>query len=315
MQRFQPHEDLVAFTLPKIDQRNPPALRISAERVLERIGAGDWSPAEFDDLVAISQTAAEGIGRFEDIRHDDRSTFVRRHGRSERRVIDDATTAEVTQESLDLVHGDGVADADIDTAAFLKRATPVDADQFPLRVEQGPARVAGVDGCIGLDAVGVFQNRTGRILIAVDAGDDAEGYGGAEVGGQQERIAGGETLLSDAHRVAVGDHGGGKVVAAQELDQSHVARGVDAHHDRVVEFAVIHATLHVVTAGLGHMEVRQCVTIGRDHHAGSAARRLLRPKDRQGRHAGPLHGRHARILRGAERCGQFRNHGRSNGRR
>ena len=141
----------------------------------------------------------------------------------------------------------------------------------PLRVEQRPAGVAGVDRGVGLDAVGVFQQRAGRRLVAVHAGDDAVGHGRLEVGRQQERVADGEAPVADLHLVAVGQRRGGKVVAPQQLDQGHVADRVDADDHRLVQVAVGHAAFHVVAGRLHDVEVGQGVAIGRDDHARAAA--------------------------------------------
>ena len=85
----------------------------------------------------------------------------------------------------------------------------------PCGVEQRPAGVAGVDRGVGLQAVGVFQNRAGRILVAVHARNDAVGHRGLKIGRQQERIAHGEAPVADAHLVAVAQFGVREIVAAQ----------------------------------------------------------------------------------------------------
>ena len=81
----------------------------------------------------------------------------------------------MAEEVLDLVDRDGIADADVHAAALFERAAAVDADQPALGIEQRAAGVAGIDRGVGLQAVGVFQQRAGRILIAMHAGDDAVG--------------------------------------------------------------------------------------------------------------------------------------------
>ena len=77
----------------------------------------------------------------------------------------------------------------------------------PFGVEQRPARVAGVDRGVGLHAVGVFQQRARRVLIAMHARDDAVADGRLKVGGQQKRIADREAPIADVHLVAVGQLG------------------------------------------------------------------------------------------------------------
>ena len=44
--------------------------------------------------------------------------------------------------------------------------------------------------------------------------------------------------------VAVGQFGGGKIVAAEQLDQGHVAGRIDADDHGVVQLAVGHAAFH-----------------------------------------------------------------------
>ena len=85
----------------------------------------------------------------------------------------------------------------------------------PVGVEQRPAGVAGVDRGVDLDAVGVFQKRPGRRLIAVHAADDAVGHGRLKVGRQQKRVAHGEAPVADAHRVAVAQRRVREIVAAE----------------------------------------------------------------------------------------------------
>ena len=114
---------------------------------------------------------------------------------------------------------------------------------------------------------------------------------GVKVVGQQERIAGGERPVADAHRVAVADLGDGKVVAAQQLDERHVADGVDADEHGVVELAVGQAALHRGAAGGGDVEVGEREAVGRDEHAGAAAgARGVEHGDRRGRGPGDRRG-------------------------
>ena len=138
-------------------------------------------------------------------------------------MVDDPAAVQDAEEVLDLVDRDGVADADVHPAAFLERAAAVDADQPALGVEQRAARVARIDRGVGLEAVGVFQQRAGRKLVAMHAGDDPVGDGRLQVGGQQEGIAHGEDPIARADLVAVAQFGAGEIVASEELDQGHVA--------------------------------------------------------------------------------------------
>ena len=168
----------------------------------------------------------------------------------------------MAEEILDLIDRDGIADADVDPAPFFERAAAVDADQPALVVEQRTAGVAGIDRRVGLQAIGIFQQRAGRILIAMHARDHAVGDARLEIGGQQERIADRKAAVAGPHPIAVGHFGSGKIVAAQQLDQGHVAGRIDAHDHRVVQPAVDHAALHRHAGGLGDVEVRQGVAVG-----------------------------------------------------
>ena len=166
------------------------------------------------------------------------SSVVGFHAERQRGVIGVHAGLELRQEVLDLIDRDGVADAGVDPAALLERAAAVDADQFALHVEQRAAGVAGVDRRVDLDAVGVFQQRAGRILIAMHAADQAERHGGREVGGQQERIAHRQRPIAGLHLVAVAQLGVGELVArllGQQLDEGHVADLVEADQDGIVK--------------------------------------------------------------------------------
>ena len=126
-------------------------------------------------------------------------------------MIDDPAALQMAQEPLDLVDRNRVADADVHAAALFERAAAVDADQPAVGVEQRPAGVAGIDRRVGLQAVGVFEQRAGRVLVAMHAGDDAVGDRRLEIVGQQKRIADDVGPIADPHGVAVAELGGGKV--------------------------------------------------------------------------------------------------------
>ncbi len=91
-----------------------------------------------------------------------------------------------------------------------------------------------------------------------------------KIGRQQERITHREAPIADLHLVAVGNLGGGKIVAAVQLDQPDVADRIEPHHHCVVQLAVGHAALHERAAGPGDVKIGQGVSIGRDHDAGAA---------------------------------------------
>src|SRR5207302_10796821 len=116
--------------------------------------------------------AAIGVGCFEDIGNTNAS-IGHGHRRAERGMIDDAARLQAAEEILDLIDRNRIAHADVDAAALLEAATAIDADQIARRVKQRAARVAGVDRGVGLEAVGIFQQRPRARLVAVYAGNDA----------------------------------------------------------------------------------------------------------------------------------------------
>ena len=154
-------------------------------------------------------------------------------------MIHDPAAVQVSQKILDLVDRDRVPDADVHPSALLERAAAVDPDQLPPGIEQRPTGVSGVDRGVGLKAIGVFQERSGGILIAVNARDDPLTDGRVKVGRQQKRVAHRETGFARFQRIAVAHFRRRKIVSPKQLDQCHVARGIHADNDRVVELAIV----------------------------------------------------------------------------
>jgi len=164
-----------------------------------------------------------------------------------------------------------------------------------LGVKQRSARVARVDRGVGLDTVGVLQERSGRVLVAVNTRDDPVGDGRLEVGSQQERVTHCEAPIAGLNLVAVGHLGVREVVASEEFDQRHVAHRIDAHDNGVVELAVGHTALHGVAARSNDVEVGQRVSIGRNNDSRPAAP-AAGGEDGQHRHIGLGHGGDPLIL-------------------
>ncbi len=192
----------------------------------------------------------------------------------QRGVVGVQSGAQMAEEVLDLVDRDRVADAGIDAAALIERTAAVDADQFALHVKERPAGIARVDRGVDLDAIGVFEQRPCRILVAMHAGNQAEGDGGREVGREQERIAHGQRPVALLDLVAVAQRGEGKLLAlrfGEQFDQRHVADLVDADDNRVVEHAVGKTALHDRSGALHDVEIGQRVPVGVDQDAGAAA--------------------------------------------
>ena len=122
----------------------------------------------------------------------------------------------------------------------------------------------------------------------MDAGDNAAGDRGLEVGSQEKRVAHGEDPVAGPQSVAVAEFRVGKVVAAQQLDQGHVAGRIEPDDHGVIDPAVGHAALHGIAAGMRDVEVAQGVAVGRDDHAGTAPL-PCRIEDRQHAAAGLGH--------------------------
>ena len=176
-------------------------------------------------------------------------------------MIENAAAVQVPPELLDLIDGNRVSDADVDATAFLERAASVDTDQPPVAVEQRSTRITGVDGGIRLDAVGIFQDRPGWVLVAVNARYHSEADGRLQVRGQQEGIADGETPIPDADAVAVTQFGHGEVVPAEQLDQGHIAGRIDRNGHRVIETPVGQAAFQVIPDRRDHVEVGQRISV------------------------------------------------------
>ena len=191
---------------------------------------------EADDFIAVAQAAAVGVAVVEDVVDDDAAIGIGRNGCTERCMVHHAAALQEADEAFDLVDRNGVADADVDAAAFFERAAAVDADEFAVGVEHRAAGIAGINSGVGLQAIGVFEQRAGWILVAMHAGEDAVGDRGFEILGEQKRVADDVDPFADAAGIAVAKLGGGKVVFAEEFDECDVAardRGRPAPHRRI----------------------------------------------------------------------------------
>ena len=73
----QSHDDGMAAAGPPVDERHPPAGRQRAKHVLEGVDGADGPAREGDDLVVIPQPAPPGIGRLQDVRHEDAAVGTR----------------------------------------------------------------------------------------------------------------------------------------------------------------------------------------------------------------------------------------------
>src|SRR5581483_2361490 len=117
-------------------------------------------------------------------------------------------------------------EADADVASVRRQNLRVDPDQLAARVHQRPARVALVNGRIGLE----------EVLEAAAAHDIGRAALGANDAGRHrfadaERIPHGKANISDAHRVGIAElqhwH-----VAFVDFQNRQVARGIRANYSR-----------------------------------------------------------------------------------
>src|SRR5690606_10667264 len=96
----------------------------------------------------------------------------------------------------------------------------VDTHQVAIHVHQGSARVAGVDGRIGLDEV--FKSVNAQ-LTAAQGADDATGDGLPNA----ERVADGQNTVPHGQCVGVAQHDHGQFVEF-DLENGQVGVGVGA---------------------------------------------------------------------------------------
>ena len=272
MHASQPDENLLTAATAAIHQRHTPAGRQRAEHILECIDGADTAARQRHHFVVVSQPALPGIGRFEDVRHDHATVGAGGHRGAQRGVIDQASPLEQAEKVSQLVGRDGVAHPHVDAATLLERCPPVDADDPALRVEQAAAGVARIDRGVDLQAVGIFEDRAGRKLVAPRARHDAGADRRLKIRGEQKRIAGGEAEITHLDLIAIGKRGEWKVVAAEEFDERHVASWIEAHEHRVVEAAVGQPALHRDASRLHNVKVGERIAVGADEHPRAAPR-------------------------------------------
>src|SRR4051794_6935023 len=154
---------------------------VAGDRVGDVLRRGDLPAVDGGDDVAVADAGLVGgtaAGRLLDERalaraqpalaRDALGHRARRH--PEERADDRLAALEPRD---DLAHGvgrDGEADADVAAARAAGLDLRVDPDHAPVRVEQGAARVARVDRCVGLDDL-VDVEAVGRGDVAPEAGD------------------------------------------------------------------------------------------------------------------------------------------------
>ena len=172
----------------------------------------------------------------------------------------------------DLLHRVGrhrEADADVAGRAVRRRDLRVDADHLRLVVEQRAARVAGVDGRVGLDDVVDREAVRRRDRALLHGTDDAGGGGPVE----PERIPDRDDRIADPHVVGVTELQR-RQAAGTRLDpeDGDVGGGICADDLRLQRVLIREADLDLVGA-LDHVVVRDDVAGLVDHEA--RAERLL----------------------------------------
>ncbi len=162
-------------------------------------------------------------------------------------------------QGIDHLHGHlgGNRKADPLAAAALAQNGCVHAYELALHVHQGAPAVAGVDGGIGLDQVGIVH----QIDIAAQTADDPHGHRLPH----PERVADGHDLIAHPQGIAVPD-GDRRQVLGVDLDQGHI-RGRIGTDDLGHVFLLAVEIDHDLVGVLHHMVIGQDVPVGRDHHA------------------------------------------------
>jgi hypothetical protein len=163
----------------------------------------------------------------------------------------------------------GKADALI--AAAARGNHRVDADHLAVVIQQRAARVAGVDGGIGLDeALELLGD------VAAERADDAR----RDRGLQAERRADGNRPVAHLHAVRVGDPDRRQRVAGVDFDDRDVGFGVRADQLGFVFCRIVGQFDFDVIGVLHHMQIREDVAVAVYDEAGAGSfllviRRLL----------------------------------------
>src|SRR4051812_12354004 len=173
--------DIVFLAITPIRYRYTPTDGVCSKSILEAIRRRDITSTKTDELVAITKPAAIGVGIVEDIVNDHSMFGIGGNGCAKRGVVDNAAAPEYSDKSLDLIDGNRITDADIHAAALFKRSTAINADEESRRIEHRTARIAGIYRGIRLQAVSVFKERAGWILVPMHSRENAIRDRGLEV--------------------------------------------------------------------------------------------------------------------------------------
>jgi hypothetical protein len=197
-------------------------------------------------------------------------------GDAERRTLHLAELDELLHDLAREVDRDREAVAHVE--AGLGGDGGVDADHLAAHVHQRAARVAGIDGRVGLDEVrdaqvGARQPIQRTALRADDARGDGERQAFAE------RVADGQHPLADLLLVAVAQGRRLQVVHALDLEHGDIGVGIGAHHLRA-ELTPVEQAHRDPVGVLDHVIVGEDVTVLRHDESGAAALLELGPATR-----------------------------------
>ena len=163
-----------------------------------------------------------------------------------------------------------IAHADVYSPSLLKRCPPIQTNNIASGIEERASGVARVNRRIHLQAVGVFQNRAGGELVAMRARHDTGTDGRLEIGCQQKWVAGSKAKIAYLDQIAIRKCRIGKIVAAHQLDERHIASRIQPNKHGIVEPTVREPALHRHTGRLHYMKVCQRIAIGADEHTRTA---------------------------------------------
>src|SRR5690606_33336188 len=128
-----------------------------------------------------------------------------------------------------------------------------------------------VDGRVDLNAVGVFEDGAGRVLIAMHAAHNPVRHCGGEVGRQKKRVPNHINPVPHADVIAVANLCDRKIIPAEQLNQGHVTGRIETDEHTVIELAVVQTALHERAKVADDVKVGDSQTVLTDQHAGSAA--------------------------------------------
>ena len=184
---------------------------------------------------------------------------------------------QLVHDLLDQVDRDGKAISGIE--AGLARNRRVDADGFALHVDQGPARIARVDGGISLDEIGNAEvGRLEPLETPALGADDAAGDRKRELVAQ--RVPDGQYPLADALVVAVAQRDRLEILRV-DLEHGDIGVGIGAH-DFSHELAFVMQPHRDLVRARHHVVVGEDVAVRGDDEAGAGS--LLEARAAVARH-------------------------------